>query len=366
MHVYVFMKAKTAFALGARRKFFLFFLMTIMMFMPIVIRLTEKTDHECLARFFSYMGYSWAGCLFLFLSAGILVDFYRLSVYVIGLILKRNFVILLPSPRTCFMLPLISSLAISSYGYFEAVHIHTEKIVIKTPKISKDVGVLRIVQVSDVHLGLIVREARLGRILEAVKNADADIFISTGDLLDGQTNHISTLAEPLEKIRPRYGKYAIMGNHEFYAGLPQALEFTQKAGFAILRGEGVTPAGLINLAGVDDPAGKNFGHYLYIPEKELLSALPRDKFTILLKHLPIVEEGALGLFDLQISGHTHKGQIFPFSLITRIFFPHNAGLFNLQDGSNLYVSRGTGTWGPPFRFLSRPEVTVYELIHSDD
>jgi hypothetical protein len=183
--------------------------------------------------------------------------------------------------------------------------------------------------------------------------------------VDAQINRLEGLAEMLREINPRYGKFAVTGNHEFYAGLPQSLEFTRKAGFTMLRGEGLTVAGLINLAGVDDLAGLGSGPFKGATEKDLLSGLDREKFTLLLKHRPNLDKDALGLFDLQISGHTHQGQIFPFRLITRLFFPYDGGSFRLSNHSLLHVSRGTGTWGPPIRFLAPPEVTVYELIHED-
>jgi predicted MPP superfamily phosphohydrolase len=212
---------------------------------------------------------------------------------------------------------------------------------------------------------MIVRDERLARILKEVKRSNPDIFISTGDLVDAQINRLEGLAEMLREINPRYGKFAVTGNHEFYAGLPQALEFTRKAGFTMLRGEGLTVAGLINLAGVDDPTRLSLGPFKGVTEKELLSGLDREKFTLLLKHRPDVDKDAQGLFDLQVSGHTHQGQIFPFRLITRLFFPYDGGSFQLPNHSVLHVSRGTGTWGPPIRFLAPPEVTVYELIHED-
>jgi predicted MPP superfamily phosphohydrolase len=120
---------------------------------------------------------------------------------------------------------------------------------------------------------------------------------------------------------------------------------------------------LINIAGVDDAAGNSYDHAREISEKEVLSTLTREKFTILLKHRPLVDKDAIGLFDLQLSGHTHKGQIFPFVFITRLYFPHYAGRYGLHENSYLYVSRGSGTWGPPIRFLSPPEVTLIELVH---
>ena len=141
------------------------------------------------------------------------------------------------------------------------------------------------------------------------------------------------------------------------------MRFTERAGFTVLRGEALTVAGAITVAGVDDPTGKGFGLLRGGSERDLLSGLPRERFTLLLKHMPVVEENAAGLFDLQLSGHTHKGQIFPFNLITRLFFPTDAGLAHLPNNSHLYVSKGSGTWGPPIRFLSPPEVTVIELVH---
>lgn len=147
------------------------------------------------------------------------------------------------------------------------------------------------------------------------------------------------------------------GNHEAYAGLKDALAFTERAGFVTLRGRAVTVAGLLDVAGVDDPAVASGGS-----ERDLLASLPRDRFTLLLKHRPRVDPDAVGLFDLQLSGHTHDGQIFPFTVVVRLAHPTMAGRYPLSQGSELYVSRGSGTWGPPFRVGAPPEVTIVELV----
>jgi predicted MPP superfamily phosphohydrolase len=111
---------------------------------------------------------------------------------------------------------------------------------------------------------------------------------------------------------------------------------------------------------VDDPAlPRGAGE---ATEQALLASLPRDRFTILLKHRPTVEPQSRGLFDLQLSGHVHKGQIFPFNLITHLVYPVKMGLSGDGAGSLLYVSRGSGTWGPPLRVLAPPEVTVIDLL----
>ncbi len=337
----------------------------VMVVAPIVVRLSERTGLEFFARLISYIGYTWMGLLFLFVSVSLVVDLYRFIVYLSGFILKIDFPQITLSNKNSFLAILILSALIVIYGYVEARNIRTEKVVIKTSKIPEEIGRLKIVQISDVHLGLIVGEERLKRILKEVKLANPDILVSTGDLVDGQIDNLHRLAKLLKEINPRFGKFAITGNHEFYAGLSRALNFTEKAGFKILRGERLTVAGVINIAGVDDPAGKTQSLYKDIPERELLSGLPHKKFTILLKHRPVVDKCALGLFDLQLSGHAHKGQIFPFSLITKLYYPADSGCLNLVDNFYMYVNRGAGTWGPPIRFLSPPEVTVVELVHED-
>jgi len=196
-----------------------------------------------------------------------------------------------------------------------------------------------------------------------VRRAQPDILVSTGDLLYGQINDISRMADKIGSIRTPYGKYAVTGNHEFYAGIGRSLAFTEEAGFTVLRGDKLEIPGLIIMAGVDDVTANRFGRHGRISEKQLLSDLPGDRFVVLLKHRPLVEKGSEGLFDLQLSGHTHGGQIFPFSLIIKLLYPIDRGLLSLRDGAFLYVNSGSGTWGPPMRFLVPPEVSIIDLVH---
>ena len=366
MHLYAFLKAKAAFAFGAVTGLSLILFMLMMVLAPVIVRYSERLGFELFARIAAHIGFFWGGILFLFFSASVVIDLYRLAVYLAGLILQIDFSAISPSAKYSFFVPLLLSLCITIYGYFEARDIRTERIFIKTSKIPAEIGRLKIVQISDVHLGLMVREDRLNRILDKVKAEQPDILVSTGDLVDGQVCRLNGLEDLLKAINPRYGKFAITGNHEFYAGIENARCFTENAGFTFLRGEGVTVAGMINIAGIDDPAGRYYG-LKDISEKGVLSKLPRDKFTLFLKHRPTVDKDAVGLFDLQLSGHAHKGQIFPFSLITRIYYRHtaDAGHLKLMDNFYLYVSRGSGTWGPPIRFLAPPEVTAIELVHEE-
>jgi hypothetical protein len=363
LHLYFFIRLKTVISPGIIPSLFLSFFLLLMVITPVLVRVLEKQGLEVFARFIAYTGYLWMGFIFLFFTASLLMDIYNALLHAARFIFKSDLSELFISKRTAFLLSFICAIVLVAYGCFEAGDIRAERIVIKTHKIPSAVGRVTIAQISDVHLGLIVREDRLKKIVALIKDASPDIVVSTGDLVDGQINSMTGLAELLQNVRPESGKYAVIGNHEVYAGLNQAVDFTEKAGFSILRNEVATAGGIINIVGIDDPAVGRVENSRPASEKSLLMKAPADRFTLILKHRPAVEQESLGLFDLQLSGHVHKGQIFPFNLLTFLFYPVRTGFTMHPENSALYVSRGTGTWGPPIRFLAPPEVTVIELIH---
>ncbi len=364
VNLYVFLKAKAALVFGTAIALPLALFMLIMVLAPIIVHYSERLGRDLLSRIMAYIAFAWGGVLFLFFSASIVIDLYNLLVYTARLVFPARFSSLAVSATAAFYAPLLLSLLIFVYGYFEARSIRTERLTIRSRKIPAAFSPLRIVQVSDVHLGLIVREERLRGILRRVELEKPDILVSTGDLIDGQVCNLNGLENLLKEIRPKFGKYAVTGNHEFYAGIDNSECFAERAGFKLLRGTAVSVAG-IAMAGIDDPAGSFYG-IKTATEMELLSSLPKDKFVLFLKHRPLVDRKSDGLFDLQLSGHIHKGQIFPFTLLTSLYYPITSGRLDLPNNSIMYVSRGSGTWGPPIRFLAPPEVTLIELVHDED
>ena len=361
VHYYALRKIGLAFQPGKKTTRGIALFMAIMIAAPIMVRVAERAGIETGARFWAYASFSWMGLLFLFLILSVAIDAARFAVQSMEKILNQRLFQSTLSPRRIFAIQAMLVVAIYGYGIFEAKDIRLQRIEIASPKIAQIPGKIRIAQISDVHLGLIVREDRLSRILARIQEAQPDILVSTGDLLDGQLNHLGTEAALLAAIRPPLGKFAITGNHEFYAGLQDALDFTEKSGFTLLRDQRVV-AGGITFVGVDDPTVTLFDKKPAKPEGDLLSAQPRENFTILLKHRPDLDPASLDLFDLQLSGHTHKGQIFPFNLLTWFLYPHKAGRLTRLTSGFLYPSPGTGTWGPPIRFLAPPEVTIIDLV----
>ncbi|MBF0537494.1 MAG: metallophosphoesterase [Nitrospirae bacterium] len=348
MHYYLLRCIGLSVHLGLVERIAIALLALLMMNVPLLARYAERHGYEQTAIVIAYVGYVWMGFLLISVSVLIFTDMCRFGINLFmpaGSKLGKK-----------VLLPLLVSLILSVYAYFEALNITTTHLVISHPKLPRGVGSIKVVQISDVHLGLIVRHDRLKRILDVVNRERPDVLISTGDLVDSQLDNLDVFATDISSIPTRYGKFACLGNHEFYAGTTQSLRITHEAGFTVLMGQGVTVGGVLNIAGVSDYTAVDEAS-----EREVLSRLPRQNFTILLKHRPIIDRGSVGGFDLQLSGHTHKGQIFPFSILTWLYYPIHAGLLKLRDDAYLYVSRGSGTWGPPMRLLSPPEVTVITL-----
>ncbi len=361
MHVYTFFRARNVLGFGPGAGTVLAVFMLAMTLAPFFIRLLERYEYQLAARVLSTIAYLWMAALFLFFCSSIVLDLLNVLVRITALIPRVGLSGTSIPVKSAFVISIGLSLTICLYGYFDALNIRTERLRIETAKLPESVNRLTIVQISDVHLGLIVRCSRLKKIVDIVKAEKPDIFVSTGDLVDAQINNMEGMADLLRSVHAPHGSYAITGNHEYYAGIKQALAFTKECGFTLLRGQ-AAKNDVINIVGVDDPTGVQMKIDKSEPETALLSGLPKDRFTLLLKHRPVVDQDAAKLFDLQLSGHTHKGQIYPFTYVSEIAYPLNAGRFDLPAGSILSVSRGTGTWGPPIRFLSHPQITVIELV----
>jgi predicted MPP superfamily phosphohydrolase len=362
MHAYALFKARSALAFGSGTTLALLFLFGILVCAPIVVRQLSNFDHEDAARVVAYVGYLWMGILFFFTCLNLCVDLLRLPLWAMGRAgIRANGAAAL-SGRVMFLCTTGLALALSGYAIIEASRIEVVRVRIATDRLPASVPSLRIAQITDLHLGLFHREGKAREVAEIVAREHPDIFVSTGDFVDGQLDGISGLAEIFRGIPAPRGKFAVLGNHEYYAGVDRSIDFTRKSGFTLLRDESVTIDDAVRIAGVDDPAAARFGRARGTEETALLVNRPDGRFTVLLKHRPQLDPGAGGKFDLQLSGHTHHGQIFPFRLLTRLAFPLLAGDHPVPGGGILHVNRGT--WGPPMRFLAPPEITVVDIVRS--
>jgi predicted MPP superfamily phosphohydrolase len=344
--------------------------MIAMTSIPLLVRAAEQFKIEKLATLLAWPGYIWMGFLFIFCSILFFIDLAK----IIYKLIIRRFIDKLPtytsSINSC-MFALVLAICASIYAFIEAGHIRADHVTITSSKLPTSISRIRIVQISDLHIGLLLQKGRLLRILEKVKEAKPDILVSTGDLVDGKLNRddaisdLNPLAALLETVPTPFGKYAIIGNHEVYAGLPQAIAFSRAAGFTLLRNQAVELSNGLTISGVDDLAIKP--KQLYNPNIEiaLLNSIPKKSFNLLLKHRPDILPESDGHFDLQLSGHVHGGQIFPFNFLVKLKHAIPCGTTTTPAGSLIHVSRGTGTWGPPMRLFVPPEVTIIDIFSSD-
>lgn len=226
---------------------------------------------------------------------------------------------------------------------------------------------LRIVQITDLHIGALINGNWLRRIVNKVNILQPDLIVITGDLVDGSVEELRHHVAPIADLRAQHGTYFITGNHEYYSGVEQWCAHIDTLGVRILRNERVSiTAGSNNesldLAGVDDWASHHFQGEGPNLAKALADRDP-NKVLILLAHQPAaVHEAAMHGVDLQLSGHTHGGQIWPFTYLVYLQQPYSKGLYRYNDTkTQIYVSPGTGFWGPPMRLGTSAEITHITL-----
>jgi predicted MPP superfamily phosphohydrolase len=252
--------------------------------------------------------------------------------------------------------------AITVYGLIAARSIGITRLQVRMPNLPSQLEGLRIVHVSDVHMGRIVRGPRLERIVTMVNDLQPDLIVITGDLVDAEALHMEDMVHPLRRLKSKYGIFAVPGNHEYFAGIERSQAFIEQAGVTMLRNRWVTIADGLQLVGRDDPTGARVTGEKIPSLEEIMRGTDRSKPTILLYHTPVTtfEELQARGIQLQLSGHTHKGQLWPFNYIVKLIYKMPYGRFASGD-TTVYVSRGTGTWGPPMRVAARPEITLITL-----
>lgn len=250
------------------------------------------------------------------------------------------------------------------FGVKQVNTIQTVFMEVPTAKLPEDMERLRIVQLTDLHLGPFTGVALLAQILRAVRKAAPDLVVVTGDLADGELTDRRRELAMLRRIKPKYGVYAVPGNHDYYDDINMAVEFMESAGMKVLRGESVCVAGII-IVGADDLDHTVKAEWNLTKSETLVLSHEREqkgKFLLLLRHRPVIEAGTVGHFDLQLSGHTHGGQLIPSPTSRHLFAGRPRGLKAVKGGGYLYVSNGAGFVGPPVRLMAPPEIAVFDLV----
>jgi len=310
------------------------------------------------------LGYTWLGALFyLFLWFGAL-DLVRLA--------RRVFAARpVDEGRRRFLARVAASTAIAGtgtiavIGHLEAGEILTPVLDVKLPRLPRELSGFRIAQLSDLHLGPLLRERFLESVVEKTNALAPDLVVITGDLVDAPVARLAPSLAPLAKLRARCGVAFVTGNHEYYCGAREWMEFLRARGIHALLNERITVGdahaggATFDLAGIPDASGRGD----HTPDLvRALEGRDAERALVLLAHQPrqIAMASGRGV-GLQLSGHTHGGQLWPFGALVALTQPWIAGLHRAEDGTQIYVSRGTGFWGPPMRVGNPAEIASIVL-----
>lgn len=224
-------------------------------------------------------------------------------------------------------------------------------------------GTYKALLVSDIHLGITIANGRLGKLVELMNRQEADVILMAGDIFDEELGPVikNNLGDLLKNLRAKEGVYAILGNHEFYGNAAEAEQYLRDHRITVLRDSAVTlPSGVV-LAGREELTGVRMNQKKRKSMGELLSGSDTARPVIVMDHQPYhLAEVVRNPVDLQVSGHTHHGQLWPFNFITKAIFEISTGYGKIGK-THFYVSPGVGTWGPPIRTSSRSEVIVLEI-----
>ena len=325
----------------------------IMICLPIISRILERNGFPGIAGALAGPAYIWMGFILIGLAVALAAWILRGA----AALLRRG-----SRPgggRIWAFLVLVVSLGLMYYGYQEAAAPRLVRFEVTTPRLQENSTGVRIVQIGDLHLNAATRSDYLKNLVLRIKELKPDVLVSSGDLIDGILDPAGLEVQMFSELTPRLGKFAVTGNHEYINGAAYSQTMHENMGFRMLRGEVAKIAGLLNLAGVDDPRRETVRQ----TEAALMKSIQNETFTVLLKHRPELDAESDGLFDLQLSGHTHGGQLFPYIYLISMMYPRIAGPYPLSKRGVIYTSRGTGTWGPPFRLLAPPEITVFDVKH---
>jgi predicted MPP superfamily phosphohydrolase len=328
----------------------------------VAMRTLPRAVHAPLA----WVAYTWMGLLLYLFLLSVVTDAGRGVAALAGLLPKD------PERRKVLSRALAGVIAggAALLGVGGAVNVArgvaVKRVRVPLARLPKSASGYRIVQLTDIHIGPTLGREFLESVVRESNALDADMVVITGDLVDGTVDELRHGVEPLRDLRARDGVFFVTGNHEYYSGADAWIAHLATLGVRVLRNERVSVRGAFDLAGVDDHSAARMlkGH-----GEDVAGALRgRDptRPVVLLAHQPkaIAEARAHGV-DLQLSGHCHGGQLVPFNWLVRLDQPFVRGL-NRAGDTWIYVSEGTGYWGPPMRVGTRAEVTHLELVAGDD
>lgn len=324
-------------------------------------RFLERKFPNALSTFFVWVGSFWLGAMVYYLLFTILIDIIRLANLIFNFLPPEFYT---EEYKLIFFAAINTAVVfIVLLGYLNARSPVTRKLNISIDKKAGELKNLKIAVASDIHLGTIIARRSIERIVRRINSIGADIVLLPGDVVDEDIGPVikRNLGEFLRNIKSKYGTYAVTGNHEYIGGAEAACSYLEEHGIIELRDSYVKIAESFYVVGREDRASKGFAGIIRKPMAQLLEGVDKNLPVLLMDHQPVrLEEAEKFGVDLQLSGHTHHGQLWPFNFITKKIYEVSMG-YKKKGNTHIYVSCGVGSWGPPIRTGNRPEIVEINI-----
>ena len=302
----------------------------------------------------------WLAALFYLVILCLLIDEVRLLNRVVSVIPGR----LRRSPALVGGVAVALVAAILTFGIWNARHTVWRQYDVKVDKAAGDLRELKIILVTDIHLGKIIRNGRLTELVDSINSRRPDLVLLAGDIIDEDIGPFisENMAATFQRLQSRFGVFAVLGNHEYIGRQTEtAVELLRKSGITVLRDSFVNVEDRFVVAGREEWDRTRFGYGPRKPLADLLQGADAEKPLLLLDHQPrnLSEPAAAGV-DLQVSGHTHRGQLFPNQWLTGALYENDHGYLR-KEALQVIVSAGFGTWGPPVRTSAASEIVEIKV-----
>lgn len=326
-------------------------------------RALENAWPSNLSQVLVWVGSFWIAAMFYFFFALLFLDFLRLVNRLVSFFpegITRNYA----QAKTIAAFAIIALVALTILsGYINSLNPRIRTLDLTIQKSGGIMETVNIVAASDIHLGTIVGRERFNRIVDRINNLNPDVVLFPGDIVDEDLAPVvrQNLGGTLKSLRPRFGVFAVTGNHEYIGGVEEACSYLTEHNVIMLRDKAVQVNGSFFLIGREDLSSRRFANRERKALGALMAGINRDYPIILMDHQPVeLGESAREGIDLQLSGHTHNGQLWPFNYVVRALFEVSYGYKKIGK-THVYVSAGVGTWGPPMRIGHRPEIMNIRL-----
>ena len=359
---YIFMRTRSVFPEGNAVWWIAAVLFWLVAFAYVIGRFSERTGPVWLAEPMIKTGSYWLGAMAYLTLLFLLIDMIRglNGLFHFTDFLQFNW--MSSKGKTAIFLVYSVAVIILITGYLNAKIPIVRK---QSVQLIKPVpgGIQNVVLVSDIHLGMMISNGKLNKLVELVNQQNADLVLLAGDVFDEDLGPViqNNMGDLLKNLRAKQGVYAILGNHEFFGNADAAQKYLENHNITVLRDSTVTLQNGITIVGREDITGQRMNGKPRKSIEKLLAGIDTEKPVFMLDHQPYkLADVATHNIDLQVSGHTHHGQMWPFNYITGAMFEISRGYGKIND-THFYVSSGFGTWGPPIRTNSRSEIIVLEI-----